>query len=335
MRPSTDYLRRTLMEQVLSYADAQAILTANEIGLLETLAAEPRTLAGLVRRLRCSRRGLRALLDALLTMGLLRLRAGRYHLAPGGRPLFDPENPQCLIPVLQHQQRLYARWTRLADAVRSGTPVTPRRRSSGDRRQFLQAMVGASQPSVEEFFRLVDLTPHRRLLDLGGGLGAYAAEAAARYPHLECTLFDLPGAIRQAGEFLRSVGAEERVSRLSGDARQDALGGPYDAILISNVLHMFSLADSIRVLRRARRALHPRGRIYLKDFYLREDRRGPRRSGLFGLNMLIGTEGGGVFTNREYQAMFARSRLRRLRTYPIGEASWLQILKRQDRSGAT
>ncbi len=333
MRASTDTLRCSIMEQVLAYADAQAILAANEIGLLEELAREPATLPALARRLRCSRRGLRALLDALAGIGVLRQRAGCFRLAPGGQALFDRQDPLCLVPVLQHQQRLYLRWARLAESVRHGRPLAPRRRPPGERRQFLEAMVGAAQPSVEEFFGLIDLSGHRRFLDLGGGLGAYAAEAARRYPHLECTLFDLPEAVRPASDFLRAGGVAQRVALRAGDARRDPLGGPYDAILISNVLHMFSIADSIRILRRARRALGPRGKIYLKDFYLRPDRCGPRRSGLFALNMLIHTEQGGVFTDQDYRTMFARAGLQRARTYLIGTASWLQVLRAPGGSG--
>ncbi len=327
--------RAEIMDLVQGYTAAQALLAANRVGLLEALAAGPAAVRTLPRRLACSPRGIRALLDALAGLGLVRLSGGRASLQADARPLFRPGSASYLGDVLRHQQRLYDRWGRLERAVRTGAPVARARRQQSQRKCFLLAMVGGSQKSIAEVWSRVDLSGRRSLLDLGGGLGAYAAAAAVRWPHLACTLFDLPAAVRLARPFLRQRRLTGRVRCIGGDARRDDLGGPYEAILISNVLHMFSPQECVAILKRARRALARGGVLLVKDFVLHDDRSGPRRAGLFGLNMLLATEGGGVLADAEYVRLFARAGLERTGRHDIGEGSRLHVLRAAARQRAT
>ncbi len=323
---SLDAARARIMDVAQAYSASQALLTANNLGLLQALAGGPRSFDTLRRRSGCSRRGLRALLDALAALDLVRFRAGRVRLAPGTAALFDPGSPTYLGDVLDHQSRLYARWGRLERAVRSGQPVVSRAPRPAQRKQFLKAMVGGSRRSIEQTWRLVDLSGARRLLDLGGGLGSYAIAARRIQPRLACTVFDLPAAIHLTQRYLQAEGLAGRIRCLSGDARRDDVGGPYDVILISNVLHMFSRRDNLRILVRARRALGPAGLLLVKDFVLHRDRSGPRRAGLFGLNMLLATEGGELYTDAEFEGLFRRAGLKRISHHPIGEGSRLHKL---------
>ena len=55
------------------------------------------------------------------------------------------------------------------------------------------ALMAASQPMIaEEVLHAYPMRRHRRLLDVGGGDGSFAALAAARAPALDVVLFDLP-----------------------------------------------------------------------------------------------------------------------------------------------
>lgn len=329
MHKTTAALRQKIMDATWGFTEAQAIMSANEVGLFDLLARGPRTVLSLARTLGCDRRGVAMLTDALTSAGLLNRRGVKLSLVPAARELFDPSSPAYLGHSLQHQKRLYDRWGKLTDVLRTGKPVPRGRRTQHDQRRFLMAMIGASQPSVVSFLKLVDLRKAGTFLDLGGGFGQYAMAVAQEWPQVRCTLFDVPPAIRLARPLLADQGWGDKIGTIAGDARTDDLGGPYDAILISNVVHMFSLADSVRLLKQARKALGPQGKIYLKDFYLLDNRKGPKRAAVFALNMLVNTEAGGVFTEEDYRRMVDRAGLRRTRILPLGEASWVQVLKRR------
>lgn len=326
-RPTTAAMRKKIMDSIWGYSEAQTVLSANAVGLFPALLEGPRTALGLARKLHCDARGIRILGDALTAMGLLRRRGERLALEPAARPLFDPASPTYLGYALQHQKNLYDRWGHLDEVVRSGQPKRRRRQTQREQDRFLMAMIGGSQPSVMTFLTLIDLKRDRAFLDLGGGFGHYALAVKERWPHLRCALFDLPMAIRRARRYLAQLDLGDQIHTLEGDVRTDDLRGPYDVILISNVLHMFSRADGVRTLKQARRALTPRGRIYLKDFYLRDDRKGPLRAAQFALNMLVNTEAGGVFTEQDYRHMIARAGLKRTRVHRVGEASCVQVLR--------
>ena len=58
---------------------------------------------------------------------------------------------------------------------------------------------------------------HRRLLDVGGGEGAFLAAAARRAPNLALTLFDLPPVAARARRDFAALGLSGRVEAIGGD----------------------------------------------------------------------------------------------------------------------
>ncbi len=316
-------LRSELITMARGYTRAQALTTANALGLFALLGERPRSLRTLAARLQSSPRGLRALTAALTSMGLLARHGNQLTLTPPARRLLVPGEPEYIGHMLAHQKRLYDLWGQLEQAVVTGRPARRRRRRRADEERFLRAMVEGSKTSIASVLERIDLSDCETALDLGGGFGAYAVAFHQRWPHLQIALFDVPEAIRLARRFQRESPDPVPLTYLTGDARRDDLGGPYDFILISNVLHMFSPPEIVASLRRVRRALSPRGRVLIKDFMLRDDWRGPREAGLFGLNMLVATEGGGVYTHGEYNRMLRQARLQRVRREPFGVGSTL------------
>jgi hypothetical protein len=56
------------------------------------------------------------------------------------------------------------------------------------------------------------------------------------------------------------------------------------------------------LLRRVFRALAPRGRVVIQDYIMDEDGTTPRSGALFAINMLVGTQSGSTYTQKEYAA---------------------------------
>jgi len=130
-----------------------------------------------------------------------------------------------------------------------------------------------------------------RLLDLGGGLGAYSRAYVDRCPRNNATLLDLPQVI----EIAASPGSRHpRIDTLACDAREMELDAQYDVVLLANLLHLYGDADCVRLLERATDALKPYGVLVIKDLYVDPDRSGPLVSLYFALNMAIYTAGGDV-----------------------------------------
>ncbi|MDN6352716.1 MAG: class I SAM-dependent methyltransferase [Corynebacterium sp.] len=122
-----------------------------------------------------------------------------------------------------------------------------------------------------------------RVLDLGGGHGAYARELARR--GCDVTLQDLPGVI----DMLTSDGRAEaaKVALHAGDAFTDLAPGPFDLALCGTFTNMFAL-DRVRdLLDQVARVLAPGGRIAIATWM---HDLGPVDAA-FGVQILVATTG--------------------------------------------
>jgi 2-polyprenyl-3-methyl-5-hydroxy-6-metoxy-1,4-benzoquinol methylase len=156
----------------------------------------------------------------------------------------------------------------VADAYRSGGGV-PYSRYGAD---FRAGQGGINRPAfssalVEEWLPALGPAAERlacggRLADLGSGQGWSTIAVARAYPTAEVWGFDLDAAsVADA----RAAAAEHQVNARFevGDAAVVAAEGPYDVVLMLEVLH--DLARPVDVLRSARAALVPDGVLLVAD----------------------------------------------------------------------
>ena len=155
-----------------------------------------------------------------------------------------------------------------------------------------------------------------RVLDLGGGPGTYAVAWADACPGAEITIFDTPATLRVARKILREKGADGRVRLAEGDFLEDPLGGPYDFVWISQILHAYSGSDCVKLLRRARFALAPGGRVAVQEFLIAEGKTSPPGPIFFSVHMVAVTDGGRAYTAREIAAMMKEAGFRKISADP-------------------
>ena len=83
----------------------------------------------------------------------------------------------------------------------------------------------------------IDLDAATRLLDVGGGSGAFAIELCRRYPSLCATVFDLPHVIDIAADKIAEAELRDRIDVHGGDFFADALPPGHDVHLYSMIMH--------------------------------------------------------------------------------------------------
>ena len=303
--PASEHFTDAVDRMASGYRACQILLTANRLGLFERLAAGPLDADELSSRLDADARGVRILCDALVAEGLLQRGGAGYENGPLVDRFLLPDSPESRVHSLHHAAKLYERWGHLYEVVVRGRPVPDERLDPaliGDEEQFARAMADIGRVSATEAAKVLDLDGVHRLLDIGGGPAIYAIEFARRHPDLEVVVFDSPGTLTVAERNIRKAGLEDRIACRAGDALEDDLGGPYDAIFISNVVHIYSAATNRRLLGRCAAALESGGRLVIKDFLLDDDRLDPPGGAVFAVNMLVSTEGGDCYTVSEVDA---------------------------------
>ncbi len=284
------------------YRDAQILFSAVRIGIFTTLLDQTLSSDALSASLDCNPRGIRILCDALVTLGLLEKEGDLYCNSAIALEYLLPGSPKSKAAMMNHGARLYERWGKLYDVVKTGKPVSDEeldQRIVSDDRAFAKAMADVGRISAKQTAEIIDIRGARKMLDIGGGPGLYSIAFVQHNPDLHATVFDSAETLEVAQENINNAGLSERVSTRSGNAFDDDFGEQYDFIFISNFIHIFSYDANQSLVKKCADALAPGGRICLKDFFLEEDRTSPEWSAIFAVNMLVSTEEGDSYTINE------------------------------------
>ena len=124
---------------------------------------------------------------------------------------------------------------------------------------FWDAMHSLSTFTARALGEAVDLRPFKALLDVGGGSGAYDIELCRRYPHLRATVYDLSFVAEIAAQKIKEAGVSDRIQTVGGDFFAEAVfPAGHDAVLLSMILHDWSMPKNREILRKCYESL-PRG----------------------------------------------------------------------------
>src|SRR5581483_7924396 len=134
-----------------------------------------------------------------------------------------------------------------------------------------------------EIAERIDFTDTRTLLDLAAGPGTHALAICKRYPEVRATIVDLPGPIGIARRLAAERGLSDRCAFVASDIFEYAPEAPFDALLVSNTLHMLGPELSVRLLSRCLGMVRPGGRIIVQAQLLEDERTAPRWATLLDL----------------------------------------------------
>lgn len=261
-----------LFDLCAGFVYSQILLAGVRLGLFDILASGPLTLADLAPRLGLASDPARRLVEGAVAIGLLERRGGGlYGLSLKGAALRGTPG---LVAMIEHHALVYAD---LADPVALLQGRMPKTGLSdfwpyadGDGQDRARAadysrLMSATQGFVrEDVFDAYPFGRHRRVLDVGGGDGTFLEGLQRRHPHLDLRLFDLPPVAEiAAARFAR--GPVPRPVAVGGDFRCDALPGGADLVTFVRILHDHD-DDRVRaLLRKARAALVPGGRLLIAE----------------------------------------------------------------------
>ena len=301
-REASGALPDDLQERIRSYQESRVILTALELDVF-TAIGDGKTAAGAAAWMQADRRATEMLLNALAAIGLLIKEGGVFHNNAAAARYFSSGSPDNARPALLHTAHLWARWSTLTDCVMAGTSVAPSDQAAHGE-EWTQAFIAAMHRNAAEraphVIRVVDPSKVSRMLDVGGGSGAYSIAFAWANQSLQSDILDLASVAPIAQHHIDEAGVSDRVSVRLGDLRSDDFGAGYDLVLISAICHMLDPEENRSLLRRSMAALAVGGRIVIQDFILSPDKTAPKWGALFALNMLVGTRGGSAYNEAEY-----------------------------------
>ena len=271
------------------------VASAHGAGIFAALADAPATSGELAGRLGFDQRATRITLLALAEAGLLDRSGEAFTPSPQCRAeLGEPGGPEYVGGGLALWLDSVRAWSRLGEVLVRGGPLEARNlvRSPESVVRFMSAMAAAPPARID---RIVELCLARHpeattVLDVGGGPGHMTRAFVTRGLH--GTLFDTAEVLDHV-ESAYGLDHLERLTLAPGDFTADPLPpGPFDLVLLSNVLHIYGPDANHALLSKVARVLPVGGVVAVAEFLRGRSSKAAR----FGVQMLIKSDEGDAYS---------------------------------------
>ena len=285
----------------LAAVDALTVAIAH-LDLFTALAAAPGDLAGICQRFSIHPRPAHTLCTLLVANGLLRRGDdGVLHVTDTAREFLVAGSPFDARPYYASIAEKPG-VTDFLTVLRTDRPANwPGEEGEADwhaamrTEAFAESFTAAMDcrgrvlgPGLAQ--ALADCTP-RRLLDVGGGSGAYAIAVARAFPSCRATVLEASPVDAIARRTIAAAGLGGRIDVVTADMFLGPWPEDYDAHLFSNVLHDWNEADCRRLLEKSVAALPDGGRLLVHDMLLDDDMSGPLWAAEYSVLLTTVTQG--------------------------------------------
>ena len=308
-----------VMRIALGFMAAKHLFVASEIGIFENLAVAPATLNELAAKSGIPRRTLRISTDAMVSLGLLECKEGRYRNSAAATTFLGGKAGQDLRPMLRFLDRIsYPAWMKLEDAVRRGEGERHFDRFTAEEQQIFSAGVEATTAGMAAALAVsYDFSRHKRVLDVGGGTGSFLVAVLRRYPALQATLFELPGACAVARQRLADEPEGARIDVVEGDFLKDPLPDDHDALIVANTIHVLSVGHNVALLRNMRAHAAAGARLLLVDWWMDSTHTQPSAAPLISGEFLVISGEGQAYGEDDADEWLPRTGWRKLEFRPL------------------
>ncbi|ETR69659.1 MAG: SAM-dependent methyltransferase [Candidatus Magnetoglobus multicellularis str. Araruama] len=291
-----------------------------KLDIFSTIAQEQKTARKISSLIHTDLDGTSRLLDALVAMGLLTKHNGdSYANTPESAMYLQKSSPKYIGYMIMHHHHLVESWSKLDQAVTTGKPVRDSASHSDGivRESFLMGMFNNAMIVAPMVTEAIHIANKHHLLDLGGGPGTYAIHFCQKNPSLKATIYDLTTTKPFAEKVISQFGMDQRIDFIGGDYVHDNIPGSYDVAWLSHILHGEGPEDCQNIISKTVSVLNPGGVILIHDFILKNTKDAPVFPSLFSLNMLVGTENGRAYAEKEIGDMLAKAGVENIRRITI------------------
>jgi len=260
-----------MFDLVAGFCHSQILQALVAFEVPQQLMAGPVPLEPLARRARVPVERMSVLLNGGVALGLLKHKRRGFALTRRGAALAGVPG---LTDMIRHHDVLYRDLsdpvaffrgeveTELADfwpyVFGAGAAEDP-----AAAQRYSDLMADSQRMVAEDTLASVSFAGARRIMDVGGGTGAFLAAVADAVPDVDLTLFDLPAVV--PGARARFAQMPERLTVVPGSFRDDPLPEGADIITLVRVLYDHADETVLALLRSVYDALPVGGRVLVSE----------------------------------------------------------------------
>ena len=302
----------SLDEFVRGAQRAAALLTALELELFTRIAEGNQSIPSLLRTTNWSERGSRILLDSLVFLGLLSKQLNEYSLTPTSETFLVKTKPTYIGDAILARLAWSAR-EQTARAVKSGKPVKQifsetselarAQRACTDLLNW-QGEIPRLQAVREKLGWTNEILGQARVLAIACGSARQVLAILHANADAHALLVDSPAVLAVARELADAMQVGDRVTYSEEDMLNATwTNDSFDIAWIGGKTQYLSLIQNIGILRHVFEALSEQGRVLVEAPMSDEARRGPGSIPLHGLDVLLSSAEGDIYTTTEYRGM--------------------------------
>ncbi|WP_405435371.1 methyltransferase [Streptomyces avidinii] len=311
---------------------AYTLRAAVRLEVVELIGDGPRTAAEVAVGAETAHQPMARLLRALTALGLLTEDApDTFSVTPAGA-LLGSGHPDSLASFVRMftDPAIVRAWEHLESSVRTGETAfdsvfgtdffSHLARHPELSTDFNAAMSQVASETAAVLPRAFDFSRFASVTDVGGGSGTLLAAVLEAHPSLAGVVFDTADGLAEAAKTLTRYGLEERCSLTAGDFFQSVPQGS-DVYLVKSILHDWTDAQAVTILRHCRQVLPPGGVVLIVEPVLPEVVRAEGEvTYLSDLNMMVNV-GGRERSRADFEEVCRRAALRVTSVTPLAEAA--------------
>ena len=297
--------QNTIREYAATFQKSRILLTGFELDIFSNVDESGTTSNQIATSLHLDEHACERLLNALVSLGFLTKQNSLFFNTRESFTFLSKKSPDYL-GGLMHTNHLWNTWSNLTQVVKTGKSAHPAEinvRGEDWLSPFINAMHDRAKKQAPQQLANIDLSGVRSILDVGGGSGAYSMEFVSKKSGIEATVFDLPNVVPVTKKYLDKEGFSDKIKTHPGDYTTDDLPKGFDLVFLSAVIHSNSLEINRDLIIKCFKSLNKKGKIVIQDWIMNNDRTQPVSGAVFAINMLVGTEAGDCFTEREVMEM--------------------------------
>jgi|TARA_B100000315_G_scaffold260346_1_gene321003 hypothetical protein len=300
-----------LQTMARAFMGSATLYAAIELKLFTAVAGGDDTVQRFAKRAAISETNADRLMTMCAASGLLIWRDDHYINAPDVERFLVEDGARYAAPWLLFTRSGWNRWGELAKQLQNEKEPEVMAASKTMTVEYAQryhkATASVGFGSGRRFSRQVDLSQRNKIMDLGGGSGAYSIVAVQNYPQLSAVVFDLPPVVEVTQEFIQEHGVQDKVTTMAGNFTEDELPKGCDVAIMASNLPMYSREIIQQVIDKAFSALLPGGEMHLVGEMLDDDRTGPADAAIWGLLEVMSNSTGITHTRSDCVGYFERA----------------------------
>jgi SAM-dependent methyltransferase len=248
---------------------SRAVMAATKLNIFEVLKDSAQTFDGLQQQTALNGRALKSLVNVLTAFGYFKYSNENFSLTKMARKWCLKDSP---VSVYNHLLFNYVCWdwtNHMEDFLKTGQGLQIHNTLNDEEWKLYQlSMEDITRDNSKAATKMMPMNANpTAMLDIGGSHGLYSVELCKKYPTLKSMILDLPPAVEKAKPILAKFNMGDKVQYWAGDALKEDLGeNKFDLILVSRVIHHFTVEECQSLSSKVAKALKPGGYYVIQEF---------------------------------------------------------------------